>query len=111
MIPSRRSVMKWGAGAGLSLGFGAALARRAQAGGAELFAHKNPRPARACIVLYMAGGPSQLDTFDPKPGRKSGGPYRAIPTSLDGAQISEHLPKLAAQMKHVALIRSLTAKE
>jgi hypothetical protein len=99
--------MKWGAGSGLAAGL-ARLARAEDKG--DLFAGKNPRPARACILLYMAGGPSHIDTFDPKPGRKTGGPFRAISTSGE-AQISEHLPKLAAQMKQVALIRSLTAKE
>jgi hypothetical protein len=104
-------VIRWGAASGLCAGLGSALWARSAGAAGDLFAGKNPRPARACILLYMAGGPSQLDTFDPKPGRKTGGPYRAIPTTLDGAQISEHLPKLAAQMKHVALIRSLTSKE
>jgi hypothetical protein len=108
---SRRTLMTWGAGTGLAAGLGAALGQRpARAATGDLFAGKNPRPARACILLYMAGGPSHLDTFDPKPGRKTGGPFRAIGSS-SGAQISEHLPRMAAQMKHVALIRSLTAKE
>ena len=106
---SRRSMVKWGAAAGL-WGLGGLLARRAHAAG-DLFAGKNPRPAKACILLYMAGGPSQLDTFDPKPGRKVGGPFRTVPSSLDGVPVSEHLPKLAAQLKRAALIRSLTAKE
>jgi hypothetical protein len=100
---TRRTLIKWGAGLAASLGRGAAAA-------GDLFAGKNPRPARACILLYMAGGPSHIDTFDPKPGRKTGGPFRAISTTGEG-QISEHLPRIAAQMKHVALIRSLTARE
>ena len=102
--------MRWGAASGLSAGLGAALfGRAARADG--LLAGKNPRPARACILLYMAGGPSHIDTFDPKPGRKTGGPFAAIPTSVDGVRIGEHLPKLATRMKEMALIRSLTAKE
>src|SRR6185436_689462 len=109
MNPSRRSLIKWGTASGLWAGLGGTLGARAAA--RDLFAGKNPRPARACILLYMAGGPSQLDTFDPKPGRKTGGPFRAIPSSLDGAPISEHLPRLATQLKRTALIRSLTAKE
>jgi hypothetical protein len=110
MTPTRRSVMKLGAASALSLSLPHALARAA-AGNGALFAGKNPHPARACILLYMAGGPSHIDTFDPKPGRKTGGPFKAIPTTADGVQIGEHLPRLAAQMKHVALVRSLTAKE
>src|SRR4051812_43018385 len=106
---NRRHMLRWGTGVGLCAGLSSALGT-ARADGRDLFAGKNPRPARACILLYMAGGPSHIDTFDPKPGRKTGGPFRAISTTGE-AQISEHLPKLAAQMKQVALIRSLTAKE
>lgn len=92
----------------LVVGLGAGLAAsRAQAGVPSRWG-LNPRPARACILLYMAGGPSHIDTFDPKPG---GGEFRAIPTSLEGLQICEHLPRLAERMKHVALVRSLTSKE
>ena len=84
--------------------------RRAFAKGAASAKKKTPH-ARACILLYMEGGPSQLDTFDPKPGRPTGGPFKAIETSVKGIRISEHLPRLAKQMKRLALIRSLTSKE
>jgi hypothetical protein len=67
--------------------------------------------ARSCIVLYMEGGPSQLDTFDPKPGRPTGGPFKAIESSVSGVRVSEHLPRLARQMKRLCLVRSLTSKE
>jgi hypothetical protein len=109
MTLTRRTAIKWGTASGL-WGLGAAFGARAQAGG-DLLAGKNPRPARSCVLLYMAGGPSHIDTFDPKPGRKTGGTFGAIPTAIDGARICEHLPRLAAQMKEVALIRSLTARE
>jgi hypothetical protein len=59
----------------------------------------------------MAGGPSHIDTWDPKPGRKTGGSFKAIGSSVDGVQVCEHLPRLAARMKQMALIRSLTSKE
>jgi hypothetical protein len=59
----------------------------------------------------MPGGPSQLDTFDPKPGHANGGPFKAIATSAPGVLISEHLPKLARQMHHAAVIRSMYTKE
>jgi len=67
--------------------------------------------ARACILLYMEGGPSQLDTFDPKPGRPTGGPFKAIETAAAGMRISEHLPRLARHGRRLAIIRSLTSKE
>jgi hypothetical protein len=67
--------------------------------------------ATSCIVLWMNGGPSHLDTFDPKPGRKSCGPAKAIKTKADNIQISEHLPLLAAHMDKVALLRGVSSKE
>src|SRR5688572_3728635 len=70
------------------------------------------RPAaKACIVVWLAGGPSHIDTFDPKEGRDTGGPVKALKTSADGIEISEYLPRIAEQMKHASLIRSLTSRE
>lgn len=60
------------------------------------------------ILLWLAGGASQLETFDPKPGRPTGGPYRAIPTVVPGTHISELMPKMAARMNQTAIIRSLS---
>lgn len=62
------------------------------------------------IMVWLPGGPSQIDTFDPKPGRPSN-IFNAIPTSADGIQVSELFPKLAQQMKHVSLIRSMYSRE
>src|SRR5262249_56855727 len=56
-------------------------------------AHPNRR--RSCILLWMNGGPSQMDTFDLKPGHKNGGPFKEIGTAVPGLRISEHLPRLA----------------
>ena len=108
----RRTFLELGVGAAISFGVGLPF------GGREAFARakaaaakaKTPR-ARACILLYMEGGPSQLDTFDPKPGRPTGGPFKAIETNVKGIRISEHLPRIAKQMKRLCLIRSLTSKE
>jgi hypothetical protein len=65
----------------------------------------------ACIVLFMNGGPSQFETLDPKPGTSSGGPTKAIPTTLPGVQVAEYWPKVAQQMKDIALIRSMNNRE
>ncbi|HVT29237.1 MAG TPA: DUF1501 domain-containing protein [Lacipirellulaceae bacterium] len=65
----------------------------------------------ACILLWMAGGPSQFETFSPKPGHQNGGETKAISTSVPGIQIAEGLPKCAAAMKDFAIIRSMTSKE
>ena len=59
----------------------------------------------------MPGGPSQTDTFDLKPGNKNGGPFKEIATSVPGISISEHLPKLAQCMEHLAIVRSMSTKE
>jgi hypothetical protein len=72
---------------------------------------QHPQRKRSCILLWMPGGPSQLDTFDPKPGHANGGPFKAIATSARGMQISEHLPKLAKHMDRAAVIRSMFTKE
>jgi len=71
----------------------------------------SPQRRRSCILLWMNGGPSQLDTFDLKPGHANGGPYKAIETSVPGMRFSEHLPKLAAVAEHLALVRSMSTKE
>ena len=65
----------------------------------------------ACILLFMRGGPSQMETFDPKPGHANGGPTKAIDTGVSGIRIAEHWPQIAKVMSDVALIRSMTNKE
>jgi len=71
----------------------------------------DPARRRACILLWMTGGPSQLDTFDPKPEHENGGEFEPIDTSVPGIQICEHLPNVAGQMEHMAVIRSMSTKE
>ncbi len=72
------------------------------------FAHARPR---ACIVVYLHGGASQFETFDPKPGRATGGPTKAIETRVAGLRFADPLRGLAARADRFATIRSLTAKE
>jgi hypothetical protein len=69
------------------------------------------REGRSCILLWMAGGPSQFETFDPKPGAPTQGPTQAIATSVPGLHIAEHWPRLAPLLKETALIRSMTSLE
>jgi hypothetical protein len=69
------------------------------------------RQGKACILLWMSGGPSQFETFSPKPGHPNGGETKAISTAVSGIQIAEHYPKLAASMNDIAIIRSLNSKE
>jgi hypothetical protein len=63
------------------------------------------------ILLWLAGGASQLETWDPKPGAATGGPFRAIPTSVPGIHISELMPKMAKRIKDTCIIRSLNTKD
>jgi uncharacterized protein (DUF1501 family) len=72
---------------------------------------RHPERRRACILLWMNGGPSQIDTFDPKPDHANGGQLKAIETAVPGIRIGELLPKVAQQMKHLAVIRSVSTKE
>jgi len=65
---------------------------------------------KAAIMLWMGGGPSTIDLWDLKSGAPTGGPFRPISTSGD-AQICEHLPMLARQMHHLAIIRSMSTRE
>ena len=62
------------------------------------------------ILLWLAGGASQMETWDPKPGRPTGGPFRKIRTDVSGVEISELLPKMAQRMKTTAVIRSLNTR-
>jgi len=71
----------------------------------------DPRRKRQCILLWMAGGPSQMDTFDLKPGHDNGGEFHEIATKAPGLRFSEHLPKLAEHADRLAVVRSLTTKE
>jgi len=66
---------------------------------------------RQVLVVWLAGGASQLETWDPKPGTDTGGPFRAIPTSVPGTVISELMPRTARQMHRLALVRGLNTKE
>ncbi|MEZ6058242.1 MAG: DUF1501 domain-containing protein [Planctomycetaceae bacterium] len=67
--------------------------------------------ARSLITLWMAGGPSHLDTWDPHPETKHGGPVKGIRTSAKGVEIADSLPQMADQMQHLSVIRSLVSKE
>jgi uncharacterized protein DUF1501 len=72
---------------------------------------KNPQRKRACILLWMNGGPSQMDTWDLKPGHANGGPFKEIETNVPGIKFSEHLPELAKRADKLAIVRSMSTKE
>jgi hypothetical protein len=65
----------------------------------------------ACILLWMQGGPSQMETFDPKSGHDNGGETKAIATKVAGIEISENLPELAKSMNELCVLRSVNSRE
>ncbi len=71
----------------------------------------DPARKRSCILLWMSGGPTQTDTFDMKPEHANGGEFKPIDTTVPGIQISEHLPTLAQQAEHMAIVRSMETAE
>ena len=68
------------------------------------------RNRKAAILLWMGGGPSTIDLWDLKPGQPTGGPFKPVSTS-GNVQICEHLPKIAEQMKHLSIVRSMSTQE
>ena len=69
------------------------------------------KQGKSMILLWMGGGPSQFETFDPKPNHANGGETRAISTSVSGIQIAQGWEKTAAVIDDLAIIRSMTNKE
>ncbi len=94
----------------LGTGLGGFLAYATRNGASDLLFGQDVARAKACIVLWMEGGPSHIDTFDPKTG-PTAGEFKSIETAARGVRIGEHLPKIAAQMKNLSIVRSLTSSE
>lgn len=101
---SRREVLRVGALTLSGLGLPGLFRARARAEAAPT------RRARACILIFQWGGPSQLDTWDPKPDapEEIRGEFKPIPTRTPGLFISEHFPRLAQQTQRLAVIRSMS---
>jgi hypothetical protein len=102
---TRRDLLR----AGVTTGLGLVVSRWLEASALA----DDGRPAgkaKSVILLYMNGGPSHIDTWDPKAG-KVAGPNKAIKTSAPGVMISEHMPLLAAKANKLAIVRGMTSKE
>src|SRR5436309_9519946 len=97
--PSRREILQVGASTVLGLGLGGV----APASPAAL------APARRVLLLWLWGGPAQLDTWDPKPDAPLDirGPFSSIPTKVTGVRVGELFPKIAARTDRLAILRSL----
>ncbi|MFI5461073.1 MAG: DUF1501 domain-containing protein [Isosphaerales bacterium] len=74
-------------------------------------AERSRQPAQSVILLWLGGGPSQLETFDPHPGSKIAGGTKAIATAARGVELAHGFEQLAGQMGSVSLIRSMISKE
>src|SRR4029450_10130184 len=99
---SRRTFLRVGFLGGLGLSLGDWMRLRAIAGPKLQGTNTNAK-ARACILIWLAGGPSHIDTFDPKPDAPADvkGEFRAIETTVPGLRISEVFPNLARMMDRV----------
>lgn len=106
---NRRSFIKMGFASSLAAAIGLPLASRLARG--KKAAPAPGAKAKACVFLYATGGPSQIDTFDPKPDSDNGGGVKAIGTSVAGIQIAQRLPRLATLADELAIIRSIVSKE
>lgn len=100
---NRREIWQLAAAWGLSFALPPLDLRAAERRGAER--------AKSLITLWMGGGPSQLETWDPHPGTTVGGPVQAIATTVRGLEIADLYPQMAEQMQHLNVIRSLVSKE
>src|ERR1700738_2365717 len=101
---NRRVVLRAGLLAPLGLVWADAMRLRSAAQGSRARAGA----AKACILLYMTGGPAQHETFDPKPNAPEGmrGEFRPIATNVPGTQICELLPLMAQQAHRYSILRS-----
>ncbi len=106
---TRRELLRVGSLTAFGLGLADYLRLRAE--GPAASTGRPRRTARACILIWLDGGPSHIDLFDPKPEapREIRGPFRPIPTAVPGLQISEHLPRTARVAGRLAIIRSMTS--
>jgi hypothetical protein len=107
---SRRNFLRFSLGAGAGVA-AASLPHRLLAQDTQT-KQASGRTAKAVIMLWMGGGPTQMDTWDPKPNTKNGGEFKAIPTT-GGPQMtfSEHMKVCATQGKHMSIIRSMNTHE
>lgn len=100
---NRRGLLALAGAWGVSWGASLLSPRQARARGLE-------RPT-SLLTIWLSGGPSQLETWDPHPGSVIGGDTQAIDTSLPGVQIAGFYPQLAEQLAHLNVLRSLVSKE
>jgi hypothetical protein len=99
---SRRAFLK-----GVLAGSGAVVANWGGLVHSHTIAAETAKKHKRCILLWMNGGASQIDTFDMKTGRPTGGPFRPIQSNVTGLQVCEYLPRMAKMGDKLAVIRSM----
>ena len=104
---SRRGLMQVGVGGLLSMLF----AQWLDPAGAMAATAPGGKKAKNCILLWMNGGPSHLENWDPKPGATTGGPTKSIKTRVPGIEVSQNLVQCADVADHLAIIRGMSSKE
>src|SRR4051812_13201469 len=104
---SRRALMK----GALATAAGGVVMNWGGLTGFKAIAEEARKVKKHCILLWMNGGASQFETFDMKPGRPTGGPFRPIASNVTGIKVCELMPKMARQMDKVAVIRSMKTPE
>src|SRR5262245_14090814 len=102
---NRRQFLQGGVASALGVSLGGLQAAYNVAWAEELTRRK-----KQVLLLWLGGGASQLETWGPKPGRPTGGPFKAIATAAAGVHICELMPKMAKIMNQVAIVRSLDTK-
>jgi len=109
VFPGRRNFLALAGMAGLSwlTPIGHLLASQPE----SVSSRQGRRPAQSLILVWLAGGPSQLETFDPHPNTKAAGGTQAIATAVKGVQLAQGYERLAEVMGSVSLVRSLVGKE
>jgi hypothetical protein len=105
-VASRRRFLG-GLAAGLGAASGFGFSRFVTPAAAEQLR----RDGKRMLVVWLAGGASQLETWDPKPKTETGGPFLSIETSVPGIRVSELLPRTARLMHHLTLVRGVNTKE
>jgi len=100
---SRRALLK----GALATSTGAAVANWGGLFNSQTIAAEAAKKGKRCILLWMNGGASQIDTFDMKPGRPTAGPFREIKSKLPGYHVCEYLPKMAQLVDKLSIIRSM----
>ncbi len=102
---NRRTILKAGlAGLGWLTPVAHCLARQAEQ-------DRSGKPAQSVILLWLQGGPSQLETFDPHPGKNIAGDTKAINTALKGVQFAEGMEQTAEQLSSFTLVRNMVSRE